>query len=154
MRSINAALAAVAVAMTLITSAFASDTTDVMAVVNKFNDGMNKGDVKTAASTCAPQTFIIDEFAPNVWQSNDTCTDWANALDVYNKKNGITNEVVTLGKPRHVDVTSDRAYVVVPAYNVFKKNGKRVVAPGSIVTLALHKVESGWQITAWSWAQR
>ena len=40
------------------------------------------------------------------------------------EKSGITDGIVTLGAPTHVDVTADHAYVVVPADYTFKQNGK------------------------------
>jgi ketosteroid isomerase-like protein len=60
---------------------------------------------------------------------------------------------VKLAKPRHVDVTGDRAYVVVPATMTFKVHGKPVTQTGSTFTVALRKLEDGWRITAWAWAK-
>jgi hypothetical protein len=65
--------------------------------------------------------------------------------------NGITDESVTLSKPRHIDITADRAYVVVPATYSYKEKGTLVKEPGSIWTLALKKGEAGWRITGWAW---
>jgi ketosteroid isomerase-like protein len=143
--------------MTFILAAFiaagtaaASDKTDVMATVNQFMDGFNKGDTKTALAACAAQTSIIDEFPPYAWQA---CSDWANDFDADSKKNGITNGVVKLGKPKHLDVTGDRAYVVLPADYNFKKNGKPAAETGSTFTVALQKVAAGWRITGWTWSK-
>ncbi len=69
------------------------------------------------------------------------------------RKNGITDGFVTLRSPRHVDISADRAYVVVPADYTFKKNGKPVKETGSTLTLALQKSATGWRITAWAWAK-
>ena len=69
------------------------------------------------------------------------------------KKNGISDGVVTLHKPRHTDITADRAYVVVPSDYTFKKNGKVVKETGSMFTFALQKGATGWRITGWSWAK-
>jgi hypothetical protein len=62
-----------------------------------------------------------------------------------------TDESVTLSKPRHIDITADRAYVVVPATYSYKEKGTLVKEPGSIWTLALKKDEAGWRITGWAW---
>lgn len=133
--------------------AAASDKTDVMAPVHQFVDGFNKGDAKTAVAACADQTSIIDDFAPHEWHGAGACSTWANDYEADAKKNGITDGVVTLGNPRHIDITADRAYVVVPANYTFKKKGKLVKETGSIFTLVLQKGEAGWRITAWAWAQ-
>jgi len=52
-----------------------------------------------------------------------------------------------------VDVTADRAYVVVSANYAFKKHGNPVKETGSIITLSLQKLAAGWRITGWAWAK-
>jgi ketosteroid isomerase-like protein len=133
--------------------ASASDKTEVVAVVNQFLDGFNKGDTKAALATCAPQTAIIDEFSPYVWQGSTACSDWANDFDADAKKNGITDAIVTLGKPRHVDIVGDRAYLVMPANFKFKVKGKPTAETGSTFTVTLQKLAAGWRITGWAWAK-
>lgn len=133
--------------------AAASEETDVMVVVNQFVDAFNKGDTKTAAAACAEQTSIIDEFPPHEWHGAGACSKWMDDYDADAKKNGITDGIVTLSNPQHVDITSDRAYVVVPANYTFKKTGKLVEEVGSMLTLALRKGEAGWHITGWAWAK-
>ena len=130
-----------------------SDKTDVMATVHQFTDSLNKGDTKTALATCAASSSIIDEFPPHQWQGATACADWANDFDTYNKKYGITHAIAKFGKPRHVDITGDRAYVVVPATYTYKQKGKRVTESGSTLTVALQKVAAGWQITGWAWTK-
>src|SRR5690348_1719264 len=97
----RAILAAVTVAL-VVTPVVASDRSDVAAVVHRFIDALDKGDVKTACSTCATPSSIIDEFPPYGWQGATACADWAADFDAYNKKNAITDPAVTLGKARHV----------------------------------------------------
>jgi hypothetical protein len=133
--------------------AVASDKTDVTAAVNRFNDGMNKGDTKTAFATCATPSSIVDEFPPYAWQGATACADWATDFVAYNQKSGITDSVVALGKPRHVDVTGDRAYAVIPATYRYKQNGKKVAESGSTLTAALQKTAAGWVITGWAWSK-
>lgn len=152
MRTIIVAFA-VALAVGPAAASDKSDKADIMATVNRFNDGMNKGDTKTALAACAAPSSIIDEFPPYGWQSATACADWANDFDTYNKKNKITDSIATLGKPRHVDITGDRAYVVVPATYTYKENGKRVTESGSILTVALHKSAAGWVMTGWAWTK-
>ena len=150
MRTLMVAFALIALT---VAPAVASDQTDVMATMNRFNDGMNKGDTTTAFATCASPSSIVDEFPPYGWQGATACADWANDFDAYNKKNGITDPIATLGKPRHVDVTGDRAYVVVPATYTFKLKGKKVTESGSTLTAALQKSAAGWVITGWAWSK-
>ncbi len=150
---IVAFVVALAMAPAAASKAAASDKTDVMVTVNQFNDSLNKGDTKTALAACAAPSSIIDEFPPHHWLGATACADWANDFDAYNKKYGITQPFAKLGKPRHVDITADRAYVVVPATYTYKQKGKRVTESGSTLTVALQKVAEGWRITGWAWTK-
>ena len=134
--------------------AVASEETDVMAPVHQFVDGFNKGDTKSALAACAEQTSIIDEFPPHEWHGAGACSNWANDFDADAKKNGITDGIVTLSKPRHIDITAERAYVVVPANYTFKQNGKAMKETGSMFTFALQKSTAGWRIVGWAWTKK
>ena len=54
----------------------------------------------------------------------------------------------TLSEPRHVDVTGDYAYAVVPATMTFDLTGKQITQTGSVFTVALRKVGGEWRLTA------
>lgn len=145
---VTLAMAAMAAAPTT-----ADDKADVMTVVNQFVDGFNKGDTKSAAAACGEQTSIIDEFAPHEWHGAGACLAWMKDYDTDAKKNVITDGVVTLGKPKHLDVDGAYAYVVIPSDYSFRKQGKPVKETGSLFTFALKKGPAGWKITGWSWAK-
>ena len=133
--------------------AAASDKTDAMAPVRQFADGLNKGDMKSALAACADESSIIDDFAPHEWHGAGACGKWANDFGADAQKKGLTDGIVTLGKPRHVDVTGDRAYVVVPATFAYKLKGKPVKEPASLLTVALQKGPGGWRMVAWTWSK-
>jgi hypothetical protein len=130
-----------------------SAQTAVLAPVHQFVDGFNKGDTKKFLAACADQTSILDEFPPYEWHGSGACAKWASDIEADAKKNGITDGVVTLSNPSHVDITADRAYVVIPANYTFKQKGKPISEAGSIITLTLQKSPGGWRITGWSWAK-
>ena len=121
--------------------------------VQRFVDAFNQGDTKSAAAVCAERTLIIDEFPPYEWQGSGACARWMRDYDEDAKKNAITDGVVTLGSPRHVDISGDRAYVVVSADYAFKQNGKMVKETGSVLTIVLRESPGGWRISAWSWSK-
>lgn len=146
-------LLALAVTMLAAGPVAASEKDDVMKVVQQFVDGFNKGDTKAALATCAPRTSIVDEFPPYAWHGEGGCSKWVADFDVDAKKNGITDGVVTLKQAKHVDVTADRAYVVVPADYAYKQQGKDVKQLGSIMTVALQKEQAGWLIVGWAWSR-
>src|SRR5664279_2496591 len=141
-----------AVALLAAGPAAASEKTDVMMLVHQFVDGFNKGDTKTAMAACADQTSIIDEFPPHEWHGAGACSKWMDDYDSNAKKAKITDGFVTLGKPRHIDITADRAYVVIPTDYVFKQNGKAMKETRSAFAFALQNGEKGWRIIGWSWA--
>ena len=146
-------LPAVALMLLFSSAAFASDVTEVMKPVHQFIDGFNKGDAKTALAACADDAYIIDEFAPYEWHGAGACSTWAGDYEADAKKNGITDGVVTVGKPRHVDVSGDHAYVVVPTTYAFKKNGKPMKENNATMTLTLQNSAAGWHITSWTWSK-
>lgn len=127
--------------------------TAVLGSVHQFVDAFNQGDTKTIQAVCADQTSILDEFPPHEWHGTGACAKWIADFVADAKKNGITDAVVTLHNPWHVDITADRAYVVIPVNYNFKQKGKPVTEVGSIITLTLQKSQSGWRITGWAWAK-
>ena len=67
---------------------------------------------------------------------------------------GASGYRIALGEPRHVDVTGDYAYVVVPATMTFQLRGQ----PADTDWLAVYgraseDQESDWRLTAWAWAK-
>jgi ketosteroid isomerase-like protein len=146
-----AILFALAVAVPALPAA-AAENAAVMASVNQFVDGFNKGDTKTALAACASPASIIDEFGRHEWVGPTACADWAHDYAADDARQGITDGIVTLGKPWRVDVNGNVAYVVVPATYTYKQHGKSVHETGSVWTLVLNKGASGWRIAAWAWA--
>jgi hypothetical protein len=55
------------------------------------------------------------------------------------KQHGASEYHVTLGDPRHANVTGDAAYVVVPATMRFLLQGKRVTQTGALFNGGSHK---------------
>ena len=60
---------------------------------------------------------------------------------------------ITLDEPRHVDVTGDFAYVVVPATVTFDLGDREITQTGSLFTVALRKVDTDWRLSAWAWTK-
>ena len=148
------AIAALAAALCLPATATASDKSDVMAVVSNAVASFNRGDEKTWTALCTSPAAIISNIAPFQYMGAATCADWWASHAAYDKKNGVTGEVVTLGTPWHVDVMGDRAYAVYPATFAFNQKGKAVKSSGDVLTIALQKTANGWLMTGWTWAQR
>jgi hypothetical protein len=127
----------------------ASEVTDAMAPVHQFVDGFNIGDFESAVAACTATASVIDDFPPHAWQGPG-CKEWADGFEAVSKQEGITEARIILGKPRHVDVTNDRAYVVVPVRLEYRIKGTPKKLP-SMFTAAIRKEASGWRITGWAW---
>jgi hypothetical protein len=95
--------------------------------------------------------LFIDDFAPHEWHGAGACAKWSRDFLAFTKAGEITEPAVTVGKPWHVNVTVDHAYVVAPTTFSYKQKGKPVLDKG-VVTMAMHKDGSAWHITGWAWA--
>lgn len=121
--------------------------------VRQYIDRFNHGDVKGMGSVCADPMQILDGMAPHVWQGPTATEDWYRDVLLEGEHAGAGDYHITLGEPRHVDVTGDCAYVVVPASMTFKVRGQQVTQSGASFTVALRKLTAGWRIAAWTWAK-
>lgn len=126
---------------------------DPMAAVRRYVDTFNNGDVKAMAATCAEPMQILDGMSPHVWQGPKAAEDWWRDVLTEGEHLGASGYHITLGEPRHVDVTGDYAYVVVPATMTFNIQGKQVTQTGSVFTVALRKLGEDWRLKAWAWAK-
>jgi ketosteroid isomerase-like protein len=142
-----------AAALLLAAPAYASDATDVLAAIHTFTDGINKGDMKAAASVYAADATIIDEFPPHIWRGAHAFGDWGASFEADAKAHGVSDVKILLAKPRHVNVEGDRAYVVVPTTLTSKVHGKPGKELGTF-TFAMQKTEGLWQIDGWAWATK
>ena len=82
-----------------------------------------------------------------------TNEDWWNHVLAASERVGASDAHIALDEPRHVRVTGDRAYVVVPANLTFNLGGSEVTQTGSLFTVALRKVDLDWRLSAWAWAR-
>jgi ketosteroid isomerase-like protein len=130
----------------------ASEKADVMQTVHQWVSSFNTRDTQMALATCADQTSIIDDIPPYEWHGVGACSKWISDWEVNAKKNDITDARVTLNKLRYFEVTGDHAYVVAPANITYKLKNKQVREPVGRVTLVLQKINVGWRIIGWSWA--
>src|SRR5215212_11825994 len=113
---------------------------DPMAAVRQHIDAFNKGDPKALAAVCADPMQILDGMSPHVWQGPTASDDWYSDVLAEGDDLGASRYRIALGEPRHVDVTGDYAYVVVPATMTFDLRGTQVTQTGSVFTLALRKI--------------
>jgi hypothetical protein len=122
----------------------------LLAPINQFIDSFDKGDMAGAAATHMADVTIIDEVPPHMWRGPKALETWAGDLMADDKKNGMSGEKVTLGKPVRQVVSGDKGYVVIRATFSYKQNGVDMVEPAQM-TFALQTTKEGWKISAWAW---
>jgi ketosteroid isomerase-like protein len=138
----------------LIASGVQAQTPDpqLMAPINKFLDAFNKGDSAGAAATHAAEAdlVIVDEVSPFVWHGPKAFQTWAADLESHDKKQGITDQHVSLGAPTRVETDGTAAYVITPSVYTFKEGGVAMRANAQM-TFTLKKGAGGWLIHGWTW---
>jgi hypothetical protein len=141
MRVILLAAAMAAIAL----PAAASDQADVDAVLQGYNKAFSP-------TYCAAQTTIIDDFGQHYWPGPSACADWLKSFAADSNAQGITDGVVTPGKPVRVKVDGAHAYAVYSASYDYKQKGKPVHEKGTW-TVAFEKQAGAWRIVSWAWGQ-
>jgi hypothetical protein len=133
-------------------SAMSGEKGAVMAVIKEFETDFNTGN-SNWVQLCADQASIIDEFPPYAWSGSGGCGQWGKDYEADAKKNSVTDPSVWFGAAKHLDISGDRAYVVLPASYSYKQNGKAVKEAGAMLIIALQKSGNNWRITAWTWSR-
>src|SRR5512137_553399 len=103
------------------TASAAAPEAELLAPIHQFIDSFNKGDSAAAeAANLSTGVIIIDEVAPHLWQGPGAFKAWAKDLDTHDKKAGMTDQKVTLGKVSLAEATGDAAYVAMAAEYSYK----------------------------------
>jgi hypothetical protein len=103
---------------------------DALSTIHRYIDAFNKGDVQDMAAAFAIPGSILDGMPPHVWHGATAAAPGCLHYDKERRRIGFFRAV---GRPLHMDVTGDAAYVVVPATMKFKVHGKTDNAVGCSV---------------------
>ena len=126
---------------------------DPMGAVRQYVDAFNNGDKKSMAAVCADPMQILDGLSPHVWQGPTAAQDWWRDALAEVEHAGASGLYIGLGEPRHVDVTGDYGYVVVPVTFSYNLPDRQMNQTGAVFTVALRKVDAEWRLTAWAWSK-
>jgi len=135
------------------TPALASNETEVLSRVQQTIDAANRNIDAALASNFTPSVVLVDDLAPYVFRgpAADAILEWSNVYGADSAKNSITDFSMKLLKPKRVEVSGDRAYIVLPAVYSFKQRLKPMQKRGTI-TATLERLDKKWLIATWSWA--
>jgi hypothetical protein len=139
MRTAILALAAAMIAA----PAAASDSADIDSVLQAYNK-------ESSPTYCAAHTSIVDDFGQHYWPGPSACADWLKSFVADSKAQGVTDAVVTPGKPVYTKVDGNRAYAVYSANYDYKLKGKAVHEKGTW-TVAFERDAGTWRIASWAW---
>lgn len=124
-----------------------------MATVLAFIDAFNNGDTQAMSALCADPMQILDGMSPHVWQGPTAVGDWYADAMAEAEHLGVTDHHIGLGEPRHVDVTGEYSYVVVPATFGYNRHGTSETQTDALFTVALRQVDGNWRLSAWAWSK-
>jgi ketosteroid isomerase-like protein len=133
-------------------TATASDKSDIIALITKWNDLSNKGDEPGMAATCAKDAVVVDDLPPYIWRGSEACTAWQKSADAFVQSEGMTEIVGGISKPSHIIISGDIAYVVVPATFAYSQHGNKLIEYAT-ATFTVEKASNNWLITSWVWAK-
>lgn len=122
-----------------------------MVAVTRFIEGFNADDVVEMQAACLDDTDIIDDFPPHQWAGHEATTRWYREMAGWAGEYGMSDWSVTLDEPRHVNVSDQGAYVMVPVAVRWVEEGAPVERLGSLA-LALREPSDGWRISAFAWS--
>ena len=145
----NRVAIALAVSALIAGPVMASDRGDILAVLEQWNDA----DEAKAVATCTDEASVTDDVPPFEWHGQGACSRWQKDYDAYLQREGMSDATGTIGKPRQLIISADRAYAVLPATFAFTRSGKKVHVVAT-ATFALRKTAAGWRITAWTWSNQ
>ena len=123
---------------------------DLTAPLQQLVDAANVGDSRLIQAAFTSPASILDGFPPYAWQGPTAVADWWSEWEAHTKSSGITGAHLALGRAQEVEVSGDRAYLVVPAAIELVRDGNRTKSTGSL-TAALKKVGPQWLIAGWAW---
>ena len=152
-KTLRTVLVAATVLAASLTSAAASERTDVVLIARQWADAFNNGGFSTNNFPCADEAAVIDDLPPHVWQGSEACSKWYNAFSAWAATAAVTGSRITVGATEHLEISLGYAYLVTPVTLSFLKAGKPVKDLG-LLTMTLRKAETGWRIIGFAWADQ
>jgi ketosteroid isomerase-like protein len=122
-----------------------------MDAVRQFVEAFNRNDVDGMQAACTEATWIIDDFPPHEWSGRQATSSWYRDMVGVAPGYGMSEWSITLGEPRHVNVSEGRAYVAVPADARWLQDAKPAER-ACVMTMSLSQIADRWRISSLAWA--
>ena len=129
--------------------ASASDRSDVIAVVQAFNDAGNRGDRSGYAAYCTADATVTDHAPPYVFHGPAACADEYDAVVAWGAKRNIGVDALSqkIYEPVFFEAEGDTAYAVFPMKGWFKQAG-RPQLENLYLTTVMRREANGWRIAS------
>jgi hypothetical protein len=124
---------------------------DATAFINGVMDKFNKGDAKSFVSAHEDNAVIVDEFAPHVWVGAGAAQRWMDDYARDSTANGVSGGRVDYGNAIQANSDGSTSYVVLPTTYRFMKQGKKMIAAGSM-TFVVKRAGDAWKIASWTYS--
>ncbi len=119
--------------------------------VRQFVEAFNRNDVDGMQAACTETTWIIDDFAPYEWSGRHATSSWYREMARMAPGYGMSEWSITLGEPRHVNVSDGLAYAAVPADVRWLQDAKPAER-ACLMSMSLREIADGWRISSLAWA--
>lgn len=130
----------------------AAAPTAVMATVSRMTDAVNRGDMPTAFAAFTASPTIVEDLPPYRWQGPGTPQAWIAGMGANAEAHGITAINMRLAPATRIDVTDDRAYVIVPGLLSFKLTDGHSEHANGFLTVLLQRTGGDWKIDTLIWS--
>ncbi|MBV9622187.1 MAG: nuclear transport factor 2 family protein [Gammaproteobacteria bacterium] len=151
LRTVVIAVAALLAALSV--AAVASEQAEVRLTAQRWAEAFRSGHFETTNAPCDDDAVVIDDLPPHLWQGPGACSRWYKAFAAWAATAAVTDADITLGATSHLEINSGYAYLVAPVTLSFLKAGKPVRDTG-VLTMSLRRVDSGWRISGFAWADQ
>jgi ketosteroid isomerase-like protein len=152
MRSL-AAWAAICLILGVPVAVRASDRSDIIGVIQAYNDAGNRADRAGYASYCTADAVVLDHVPPYRFQGPTACADEYDAVVAWGARRKVDAMAIyeEVEAPAFLEIDGDAAYGVFPMKAWFTEDGQRRFEP-LYLTVALHRLPEGWRMTSVTYA--
>jgi hypothetical protein len=130
----------------------AADRKAILAVIQHALGTFSKGDIAAFKATWAPSGVqILDDVPPYSWTGNGAVERWIEETGVAIRQLGLADLTLHSKDPRRVEITGDRAYVVLPVVVRYNLNGRKFTQQGT-QALVMTRTADGWKTLCMSYS--
>ena len=136
---------------------FSADTippAEIMDVVSKVINSLNKFNIDDVANLYTPNAVVADDEPPYSWNGPTAGIQWVNAVEQVCKDNQLTKLRASIEPIRVYQQTTDNVYIVVPVSFMGDLRGRSRFSAKGGFTFVLRMQNGKWLIKSQVWMPR